>query len=102
METIQVRKADVEAAAKLLNRSGATAGDYFAALKEIVVNAILPLACQMTLDCKAEVTHIGTGGWVYCTEHAIQRRAHRYEGTRKMTAKELRTVQSGTPIVYYK
>ena len=42
------------------------------------------LTCEMTTTCEAEVTHIGSKGYVYCTEHAIYRRACRVERTRQL------------------
>lgn len=60
-----------------------------------------PLQCEMSIDCGQRVTHIGSKGYVYCTEHAIGRRVGGWERTRKMTASELRVVQSGRPLTAY-
>ena len=49
--------------------------------------------------CVAAVTHIGSKGYIYCTEHA----AHRcgYERTRAMRQWELALLRSGKPLPSY-
>lgn len=58
-------------------------------------------SCQMRADCVAPVTHIGSKGYVYCTECAVQRRASGYERCRKMRAWELALVRQRIPLPSY-
>jgi hypothetical protein len=57
--------------------------------------------CEMRDDCESPVTHIGSKGYIYCTEHAVLRHDLSYERTRKMTFKELRTIREGHPLEAY-
>lgn len=58
-------------------------------------------SCNMGRGCAEPVTHIGDGGWVYCTTHAIERRSCGWERTRKMAAWELRAVLRGEALLSY-
>ena len=57
------------------------------------------LSCDMVRSCTAPVTHIDNKGWTYCEVHGPLRRAH---GTpcRKMTAAEIKKLESGQTIPY--
>jgi hypothetical protein len=57
--------------------------------------------CEMEADCKNPVTHIGHKGYVYCAEHAIDRRSSGYERCRRMRAWELKMVMAGEPLPSY-
>lgn len=59
------------------------------------------MQCDMSKDCHATVTHIGEKGYAYCTAHAIDRRTHAGERTRKMRAWEIRLIQAGQPLPSY-
>lgn len=56
--------------------------------------------CDMEKDCTKPVTHIGEKGYVYCTEHAPDRKG--WERVRKMRAWEVKLVMAGTPLPSYK
>lgn len=58
--------------------------------------------CEMRAECTAPVTHIGDGGYVYCAPHALDRRAARWEKTRRMRPWELRWVAAGRPLPSYR
>jgi hypothetical protein len=58
------------------------------------------LTCDMTAECTCAVTHIGNKGYVYCTQHAAERRASSREHCRKMRAWEINTLASGGQISY--
>lgn len=60
------------------------------------------MQCDMKQDCKAPVTHIGEKGYIYCREHAIERRQFVGERTRKMRAWELKLVRAGIPLPSYR
>jgi hypothetical protein len=57
------------------------------------------LTCDMVRGCANPVTHIDNKGWVYCEKHGPIRRMH---GTpcRKMTAAEVKRLESGQTIPY--
>lgn len=57
--------------------------------------------CDGFCGRKNPVTHIGSKGYLYCPQCALQRRVSGYERTRKMTAVERRTIASGQPISRY-
>jgi hypothetical protein len=57
--------------------------------------------CDWRHDCKAEVTHIGNKGYLYCAQHAIGRRNSGYERTRKMTNAELKALHAGEALIKY-
>lgn len=57
------------------------------------------LKCEMTDDCQAEVTHLDNKGYIYCTEHGIQRRD--WKPCRKLRPHELRKLQRGEQIARY-
>lgn len=61
-----------------------------------------PARCDMSHDCNAAVTHIGSDGYVYCPLHAIQRRQTRSEQTRKMRPWELRWISEGRALPTYR
>lgn len=60
------------------------------------------LVCEMG-DCAAEVTHIGSKGYVYCAEHARQRRHSMWttETTRKLRSWELAILRRGDALQSY-
>jgi hypothetical protein len=60
------------------------------------------MTCDMTKSCTAPVTHIGEKGYIYCTEHAIERRRYVGEHTRKMRAWELKLIEAGKSLPSYK
>jgi hypothetical protein len=57
--------------------------------------------CDMKKDCAEAVTHIGSKGYVYCAEHAVQRRESGHERTRAMRAWELKLIAAGQPLPSY-
>lgn len=59
-------------------------------------------SCQMIDNCANPVTHIGEKGYIYCTFHALRRRASGYESTRKMRAWELRWINAGKTLPSYR
>lgn len=57
------------------------------------------LACDMHENCVQPVTHIDNKGFVYCTEHGLNRRwSH---PCRKLRPHELNKLKSGKPIARY-
>ena len=58
------------------------------------------LSCDMETNCPAEVTHIDNKGYVYCTEHGLDRRDWR--PCRKLRPWELRRLQRGKPLNRYR
>lgn len=57
------------------------------------------LKCDMTKECTQPVTHIDEKGYVYCTQHGLQRK-----GTmrcRKLSGPELKQLESGKPLARY-
>lgn len=63
-------------------------------------SALHVLSCDMERDCPASVTHLDNKGFVYCTEHGIQRRQY---GTpcRKLRPWELKRLQRGQQLRSY-
>jgi hypothetical protein len=59
------------------------------------------LQCEMEDACNSAVTHIGEKGYIYCTEHAIERRTYAWERTRKMRPWEIKLLESGKPLTSY-
>lgn len=59
------------------------------------------MQCQMTGKCTAPVTHIGNKGYIYCTEHALDRRSSRYEQTRAMRPWEVALLATGESLPSY-
>lgn len=59
------------------------------------------LQCDMRSECRAEVTHIGSKGYVYCAEHAITRRQSGYERTRRMLKREIEQLKRNEPLKEY-
>lgn len=55
--------------------------------------------CDMRADCEEPVTHIDSNGFVYCTDHGIQRRD--WKPCRKLRPWELRRILSGRPLSRY-
>jgi len=58
------------------------------------------LKCDMTKDCQKPVSFIDVKGFVYCECHGLQRQS--YTRARKLTPKELETIQQGKQISYEK
>lgn len=64
--------------------------------------APVSLACDGGWDkCIGTVSMIGNKGYVYCCVCGPTRRQSGYERVRKVTASELRTLQSGEPLRAY-
>ena len=60
------------------------------------------LQCEMEDECSNVVTHIEDKGYIYCAEHARERRMSGFGGRcRKMRPHELRRVQAGLQIKKY-
>lgn len=59
------------------------------------------LQCEQADECRAPVTHIGEKGWIYCGEHAVDRRTYGYERTRKLRKWELDLLRAGKPVPSY-
>lgn len=57
------------------------------------------LKCEMTETCTAEVTHLDENGFIYCTEHGIQRRPWRR--CRKLRQYELNRLRRGQQVARY-
>lgn len=60
------------------------------------------MQCDMENECTGAVTHIGEKGYIYCTEHAIERRRFVGENTRKMRKWEIELIKAGQPLPSYK
>lgn len=56
------------------------------------------LFCDMG-DCNRMVTHIDEKGYVYCTDHGIERRS--WKRCRKLRPHELRRLRRGEPLTHY-
>lgn len=56
--------------------------------------------CDMRKDCLNPVTHIGEKGYVYCAEHAPDRRG--IEAVRRMRVWELKVVLGGGQLTSYR
>lgn len=59
------------------------------------------MKCMMKRNCTKPVTHIGSKGYIYCTECADRRRSYGSERCRKMTPAELKLIEQGKPIARY-
>ena len=57
------------------------------------------LKCDQVDTCEAPVTMLDNKGYVYCTEHGLDRRG--VHPCRKLRAWELRRLQRGTPLGRY-
>lgn len=57
------------------------------------------MRCEMTDQCTSGVTHIDDKGFIYCARHGEIRKA--YRRCRKLTQKELKTIEGGSPIASY-
>lgn len=58
-----------------------------------------PVGCQMRADCTDPVTHLDQNGFLYCTNHGLQRRASR--PCRKLRPHELTRLKRGGQITKY-
>jgi hypothetical protein len=60
------------------------------------------LVCEMG-DCSAEVTHIGSKGYVYCAAHGAERTRSMWtsETARKMRPWEVALLRAGQPLMSY-
>jgi len=58
------------------------------------------LHCEMDRDCASDVTHIGSKGYLYCANHAPDRRPG--EGCRALKGWEIALLESGQPVPSYK
>lgn len=57
------------------------------------------LACDMTDDCQTPVTMIDDKGYVYCTDHGLERRDWR--PCRKLRDHEVNRLNRGEPLAHY-
>ena len=57
------------------------------------------LRCDMTHTCDTPVTHIGDKGFIYCTNHAGDRKG--WERVRKLRPHELNRLKRGQQIAKY-
>jgi len=58
-----------------------------------------PLACDMERDCYNPVTHIDKKGYIYCTQHGLDRRYS--QPCRKLQPWELRRLERGEALKRY-
>lgn len=58
------------------------------------------LHCDMTEDCPDPVTMIDDHGFIYCTDHGMDRRIWRY-ACRKLRPHELRRLERGEQVAHY-
>lgn len=63
------------------------------------MTTLLRTTCEMVEDCPQPVTMIDVKGFIYCTEHGMERRF--YQRCRKLRPHELRKVQRGIAIDRY-
>lgn len=61
----------------------------------------MSVQCEMSNDCPAEVTHVEDKGYIYCTEHANDRRSWNPR-VRKMRAWERRWIAAGKVLPTYR
>lgn len=59
------------------------------------------LQCEISDECSAPVTHIGSKGYIYCTEHARLRHDLQYESTRRLRPWELKLLEAGERVPSY-
>lgn len=59
----------------------------------------MKLSCDMERDCTNPVTYIDNKGFIYCTEHGIQRR--NWCPCRKLRSYELKKLRRGEQIKKY-
>lgn len=59
----------------------------------------LMLTCDMVKDCPNTVTHIDRKGYVYCTQHGIERLES--QPCRKLRPHELKRLQRGGALTRY-
>jgi hypothetical protein len=57
--------------------------------------------CEMGRGCTNTVTHIGEKGYIYCADHAKDRRHYVGEHCRKMRPWELKLIATGKPLPSY-
>lgn len=57
------------------------------------------LHCDMRDDCESPVTMLEDKGYIYCTEHGIERRY--YHRNRKLRPYELRRLERGEVLAHY-
>ena len=57
------------------------------------------LNCEMESNCKAKVTHLDKGGFIYCAKHGRERR--QYQPCRKLSAQEIKRLESGRQVMSY-
>ena len=55
--------------------------------------------CDMDRSCKQPITHMDFSGWVYCTDHGVDRR-HSGVPCRKLRPHELNRVRRGENVSY--
>lgn len=68
--------------------------------KPVTLQCSLP---EVSGPCTKEVTHIDTSGFVLCTWHANALRSHpQGRSSRQLSAAELRRLQGGQTINYFK
>lgn len=61
------------------------------------------MQCEMSDDCKAPVTMLESKGYVYCTEHGLDRRESNRgrSHVRKLRPHELRKLERGEVLAKY-
>jgi len=57
------------------------------------------LQCDWGEDCHAEISHIDSNGFIYCTPHGVQRRDWR--PCRKLRPHELARLRRGEQVTRY-
>lgn len=57
------------------------------------------LSCDMHKECASEVTMIDNSGWLYCTDHGLDRRS--WKPCRKLRTHELNRLKRGEQIKRY-
>ncbi len=60
---------------------------------------VFTLLCDMDEACLREVTHIDSNGFIYCTDHGIQRRG--WQPCRKLRSHEVNGLKRGKPVSSY-
>lgn len=64
-------------------------------------NGTRKLTCDGWCKGAGVVTHIGSKGYAYCGPCAVERRQSGYERTRKMLARERKTLEAGGQLASY-
>lgn len=58
-------------------------------------------SCKMVKGCLEPVTYVDESGFIYCTQHGIERQQGKWKRTRKMRQHEINRINNGLRLEKY-